>query len=60
MEHRKGEQENQEQQASAEEYVVCRVCGRKIKPDGCSWHEDEGGMICSDCRAEQESCGCSD
>lgn len=58
MENRK---EDQEERPTLEEHVVCQVCGREIEPDACSWHEDEGGMICCpDCRAERESCGCSD
>jgi hypothetical protein len=42
-------------------YLQCKVCGLKIKPDACSWQEDDyGAMYCKDCRAERESCGCSD
>ena len=56
-------QENIRQEAGAKEhgYATCQMCGREIKPDTCSWQEDEeGAMYCRDCRAERESCGCSD
>jgi hypothetical protein len=45
----------------AQNYLKCLVCGRTVKPEACSWEEDDGGRIyCQDCRAEEESCGCSD
>jgi len=42
-------------------YITCEMCGRKFKADSCSWQEDdEGELRCEECRAERESCGCSD
>jgi hypothetical protein len=42
-------------------YLLCYGCGQHEKPEECNWKEDDGGKIfCHDCRAENESCGCSD
>ena len=46
--------------AEGEKKIVCFVCGREMKTDECSWQEDDDGMICNDCLAERENCGCSD
>jgi len=57
-----GKQEDTEldEQAGGSRYLSCQVCGRRVKADDCSWQEDEDGIYCPDCRAERESCGCSD
>lgn len=60
MQKKKQDEAEQQDRAKIERYIVCQVCGRKIKPDMCSWLEDDGGMVCFDCREERESCGCSD
>ena len=61
MQNRKQEKTRQEAQARAHDYVTCQMCGRKTETDVCSWQEDdEGAIYCHDCRAERESCGCSD
>lgn len=39
---------------------VCSMCGREMKVDECIWQVDDEGMVCADCLAERESCGCSD
>jgi hypothetical protein len=45
----------------AQNYLKGQVCGRTVKPEACSWEEDDGGRIyCQYCRAEVENCGCSD
>jgi hypothetical protein len=37
------------------------LCGRIMQFEECSWQCDDGGLIyCQDCKAERESCGCSD
>jgi len=55
---------NKSQQKEREpvcEVAICKMCGRKIDFDSCSWDDDVGeGPYCRDCRAEIESCGCSD
>jgi hypothetical protein len=40
--------------------LSCRLCGRIVRPDECSWEEDDAGMFCPDCQAERQNCGCSD
>lgn len=48
-------------QTDDQNYLVCQVCGSRIKPETSTWDEDDEGLIfCKDCRAERESCGCSD
>jgi hypothetical protein len=39
---------------------TCYMCGREMKMDEYFWQADDDGMVCSDCLAERESCGCSD
>ena len=44
-----------------DDHVICGMCGCKIKPGDSSWQEDDdGAVLCQDCWAERESCGCSD
>jgi hypothetical protein len=51
----------EEEQAWGRSYLACQVCGRSMKGADCSWQEDDDGkIICRECRAEWESCGCSD
>jgi len=58
---RKEQATGQEKQAGEQHYLVCQVCGRKVKSAECSWQEDDDAkIICQDCKAERESCGCSD
>ena len=57
----KEEEMEHDEQVRGQRYLSCQVCGRKVKPEECSWQEDDGGAICcQDCKAERESCGCSD
>ena len=59
--HGKQEKIGQAPQANNLGYITCQMCGRKIESDTCSWQEDDGeAMYCEDCRAEKDSCGCSD
>ena len=53
--------EAEQKKNQVQKRLKCRGCGRKIKPETSFWEEDGGeGMYCHDCRAEMESCGCSD
>ena len=40
--------------------VTCGICGRTVAADEISWEEDNDVLLCRECRAEEESCGCSD
>jgi hypothetical protein len=42
------------------ETITCDVCGRPVPAEAIWWEEDSGLMCCRECRAEKESCGCSD
>ena len=60
--------DNKEQKRATEKthtndqnYLVCQVCGSRIKSEISTWDEDDEGLICcKECRAERDSCGCSD
>lgn len=58
----KGKQKNADfkDRAKDKKKSICSMCGRELQTDECRWQEDGEGMICSDCLAERESCGCSD
>jgi hypothetical protein len=61
MDRKKQGKNEHEGLARAQNYLKCQVCGRTVKPEACSWEEDDGGRIyCQYCRAEVENCGCSD
>lgn len=48
-------------QLDAQGLLRCQICGQKIEAETYNWEEDEGGgRYCQDCRAERQSCGCSD
>ena len=57
MQGKKGPKE----QAEGSRSMRCQLCGRTIDQDTADWEaDDEGVLFCRDCRAERESCGCSD
>jgi len=61
MRSRKQEDREQDEQGMAQHRLSCHVCGRTVEPEECSWQEDDDAQICCrECRAEMESCGCSD
>jgi len=61
MHGKKRREEKDQDQNQTRDYLRCQVCGSKMTPDACFWEEDGGGGIyCRDCKAEKESCGCSD
>ena len=59
MKSKKQDNTEQEKQVKGQEYLICQVCGSKVKPEACSWEEDDR-IHCFDCWSEIESCGCSD
>ena len=59
MNRKKQDNTEQEKLVKGQEYLICQVCGSKVKPEACSCEED-GRIHCFYCRAEIESCGCSD
>ena len=40
--------------------LSCQRCAGRMLPGESAWEEDGDGIVCQDCRAENESCGCSD
>ena len=57
---KKGEKDEAEQ-APEQHHLACQVCGRIVQPEADSWREDDGGgRYCRFCKAERESCGCSE
>ncbi|MFC1845027.1 hypothetical protein ACFLZ5_09605 [Thermodesulfobacteriota bacterium] len=61
MKNRKQKKNREKDHLCPHGYVTCEMCGRKFKANACSWQEDgEGALHCVDCKAELESCGCSD
>ncbi len=42
------------------EQVCCALCGRPVAPGDLAWDEQSGLLLCPDCLAETESCGCED
>ena len=60
MQKRKKKDANIQERSKDEQKPACQVCGRELKTDISIWQEDDGGMVCSECLAERESCGCSD
>ena len=61
MKNRKQEKAGEKDDHCSHGYIACEMCGRKLIADSCSWLEDDGGALrCEECRAELESCGCSD
>ena len=42
----------------ASEEMQCAICGRIFAIDDLAWHLSQ--LICRDCLAELNSCGCSD
>lgn len=40
--------------------ITCEICGREVAADEIWWQEDNDALFCRECRAEEESCGCSD
>lgn len=52
MKHRKTPRRNAEQTAR------CTVCGKGYRPAELTWVN--GSLLCPQCLAEKESCGCSD
>ena len=43
-----------------ENSVTCDICGRAVPADEIWCEEDSDVLFCRECRAEEESCGCSD
>jgi len=60
MQKRKKKDANLQKRVKNEKFFLCHVCGRELQTDVCIWQEDDAGMVCADCLAERESCGCSD
>ena len=61
MAYRKQKEGEQGEQVKGQGYPACQLCGRIMQFEECSWQCDDGGLIyCQDCKAERESCGCSD
>jgi len=40
--------------------ITCGICGKVVAADEIWWEEDDNVLFCRECRAEEESCGCSD
>jgi hypothetical protein len=61
MEFEKEKEIDRDAETGGQNHPACRECGRIVKPESSSWREDDAGAIyCRYCRAERESCGCSD
>ena len=45
---------------ATDEKVPCDICGKLVSADELWWQEDSDAQCCAECRAEEESCGCSD
>jgi len=61
MAYRNQKESEQDKQVKGQGYFACQLCGRMGRAEGCSWQEDDDGLICChDCRGERENCGCSD
>ena len=43
-----------------DEQVLCDICGKRVSADELWWQEDSDVQCCAECRADEESCGCSD
>ncbi len=54
------EQEAERNKEQAAQTAYCDCCGRPVAVARLSWLGGEDGWLCPDCRAERESCGCSD
>ena len=58
---KKEEKKDRAEQAPEQDHLTCRVCGRIVQPEaGSRMENDGGGIYCLYCKAERESCGCSD
>lgn len=58
----RGQENRQIPEKSAKQNApLCRVCGKILLPEECNWEGAAGtGMLCRYCKAEGNSCGCSD
>ena len=54
------EKEEESLEKEQSKTITCDYCGRPVPADTIWWEEESGLMCCMDCRAEKESCGCSD
>jgi hypothetical protein len=45
---------------ASDEEVSCDICGKLVSTDELWWLEGSDKQCCAECRAEEESCGCSD
>jgi len=58
---RKVNETDEGEQGQKQSLQACQLCGRMVQAAECSWQEDDDDLFCCrDCRAEKESCGCSD
>ena len=61
MERREEKKEGMGELFQGHSSLQCDMCGRDLEPAVSSWQEDDDGLIlCHDCMAERDSCGCSD
>ena len=61
MKQKKGNEKSLgKEKETGSEQVRCLICGRNSPAESCIWEEDKPGVCCNDCRAELNSCGCSD
>lgn len=57
----KKEQETRQNSEKSQGDIKCQVCGRLLAPEESNWEGEAGtGMLCLYCKAEEDSCGCSD
>ncbi len=52
---------SQEPGSFGDDSLICQMCGRILQPEESNWDAEAGkGMLCRYCKAEGDSCGCSD
>ena len=40
--------------------ITCPICGRDFTPAAMVWSGFSDKLLCPDCLAEEENCGCAD